>query len=701
MENQTLDLIAKLLANENINVVRAAVSTASFNIVNRTLTLPMWKEMTPTIDQMLVAHEVAHALYTTTDYITALETTLRFKNAMSYLNILEDVRVEKLIKRRYPGIRKVFNVGYKELNDMDFFDIRGHDLKSIHLMDRINLYFKVGYGVVDFSPEEKQFVDRAAALETIDQAVELARDINDFLQHQRDHHDNSKDLVDDDYDQDQDQGQDQDQPGEQSDDVVDQSPADDDLEQDQDQDQPGKQSGDTVDQSHGDNSCDQDNAPTTNTAFDNRVSELADTSTTYKYWTLAKCQFDPVVPFMTVNKTVNNRYSTGIDRSSEQKIRSFKLDTQNNVSYMVKEFEMRKAATTFKRSKTSKTGSLDARKLWAYKLNDDLFKCVTTTKQGKNHGMVFLLDWSASMKRVINDTIDQLINLVMFCQRVGIAYQVFAFTNGFITKSYKDFHSRESNYVANKNTIDVSRTRFALLELFSSKMSAVDFNTSVNNLKSSRTLQVFPLGGTPLNEALIYMYDYIEVFQKTNNVEKVSFITLTDGLGESLPASFEQRVLDPNARHYVKVRHFVKDQFTKKNIEITSESATQTNVLISMIKNRYNCTVLGFYIAGVSRSSLADTVYAHYGYNNVRDSVVDVIVDRIKSDFQTKGYGSLNNTGRDQLFIVPTSGTKVQYGQLEIDNTASSKSIASKFTRFMSAKKTSRILLNEFIGHIV
>ena len=59
------DLLARLLANENLNVIRANVSTASFDSMSRTLTLPQWKEMTPDVEEMLIGHEVGHALYTT------------------------------------------------------------------------------------------------------------------------------------------------------------------------------------------------------------------------------------------------------------------------------------------------------------------------------------------------------------------------------------------------------------------------------------------------------------------------------------------------------------------------------------------------------------------------------------------------------------------------------------------------------------
>jgi len=154
MEMKATDLSARLLATENLSVVRARTRTASFDIKSRILTLPMWKEMTPEVEDMLVGHEVGHALYTTEEYIEPIREN---RKLMGYMNIIEDVRIEKLIKRKYPGLRKRMNEGYKQLNERDFFGVKSiQDFSDLLLIDRINLYFKVGFQCgVKFTPEEK------------------------------------------------------------------------------------------------------------------------------------------------------------------------------------------------------------------------------------------------------------------------------------------------------------------------------------------------------------------------------------------------------------------------------------------------------------------------------------------------------------------------------------------------------------------
>jgi hypothetical protein len=708
---QTLDLVAKLLANEDINVVRAAAQTASFDAANRTLVLPQWKEMTPNIDQLFVAHEVGHALYTTNDYYDALDTRLKFRGAKMFLNILEDARIEKLIKRRYPGIRKVFNAGYRELNDLDFFNIRSRDLASAHLLDRINLYFKVGYGIVSFSTEEKPLVARAEQLESTEDVIQLAQDIYDFLKQEEERkaeeaaanppeeeeEEEYEEDIDSDIENDADYMDDLDT--EHSFNDLD-SPA---------YDEPGSEGQeDMYDEPPPESEADANNEPETNTAFEARVSELADINQEYKYWTLESFPYNPIIPYKVVAEEVSTYFGhEALSSSYQQDIRTFKRDTQNNVDYMVKEFEMRKAATAYKRQQTAKVGSLDMKKVWAYKINDDLFKRVTTVKQGKNHGMIFLLDWSGSMTNVIRDTIDQVINLSMFCQRAGIAYQVFAFTDANSSNDYTEWRKSKDTRTdpddeyreippAEGNVIRMYTRGFGLLELFSSKMSVSEFNTAINNLKSNRLMHRYRLSGTPLNESLAFMYDYIGEFQRKNNVEKVSFITLTDGAGSALydfpQVSYEQ--VDGLPYRRVNQRHFLRDVYTKKSREITNDSYIQTNILIEMIKERYECKTLGFFVTPTNRRSLFDAQRAHYGEISFSK------VDDIKDEFRTKGYASLMNTGRDELFLIPLANTRVQYETLKVDANANARSIATKFGKYMSTKKTSRILLNKFIGHV-
>ena len=58
--------------------------------------------------------------------------------------------------------------------------------------------------------------------------------------------------------------------------------------------------------------------------------------------------------------------------------KQFKKSAQKEVNYLVKEFECKKAADSYARASTSRTGVLDTSKLHTYQYNEDLFKKVTT-----------------------------------------------------------------------------------------------------------------------------------------------------------------------------------------------------------------------------------------------------------------------------------------------------------------------------------
>ena len=159
--------LAKLLATENLTVEHRKVTTASFDVNNRVLILPIWKTASNTVYDLLVGHEVGHALYTPNK---------PHDGDRGFVNVLEDVRIEKLMKRTYPGLRKSFFDGYHELNRDDFFGVNHEDLTKIPFIDRINLWFK-GNANIRFSPEEQVWVDRAAKTETFDEVVQLAIDL--------------------------------------------------------------------------------------------------------------------------------------------------------------------------------------------------------------------------------------------------------------------------------------------------------------------------------------------------------------------------------------------------------------------------------------------------------------------------------------------------------------------------------------------
>ena len=131
--------LAKLLATEDIIVEHKMVPSAQFNVQTRVLILPLWEKASNDVYDMLVGHEVGHALFTPDE-----EWWLDYDVPQNIVNVVEDARIEKLMKRKYLGIAKSFYKGYTELHHQDFFELNGEDVITFNLADRANLYFKIG-----------------------------------------------------------------------------------------------------------------------------------------------------------------------------------------------------------------------------------------------------------------------------------------------------------------------------------------------------------------------------------------------------------------------------------------------------------------------------------------------------------------------------------------------------------------------------
>jgi len=731
MEMKASDLSARLLATENLSVVRARTRTASFDIKSRVLTLPMWKDMTPEIEDMLVGHEVGHALYTSEEY---LEPIYAQRSLMGYMNVLEDVRIEKLIKRKYPGLRKRMNEGYKQLNDRDFFGVKQvQSFDTLLLIDKINLYFKAGFQCgVTFTPEEKVFVNRAEKTETVDEIIALAHDIYAYSKQQAEERKQQQQLEN---------PQDQEDEDDELFDDLDELDMDGDWDSEESEEMPEdmdpikkKAVSKEKNLTNDDPIPDEQLESKTQRAFQDKLEDLADESTEYKYWTFDTDYLDdPVVGYKTIlNETkapedwdmsddeINDRrmrywsqdQKDNLSSKLRKQFEQFKTDSSRTVNYLVKEFEMKKSAQLHKRAQVSKIGSLDMKKVYAYKLQDDLFKRVTSLPQGKNHGMIMLIDYSGSMNDVLEDTLKQVINLAMFCNRIQIPYRVFAFTTDYDEKKIRNetgdqYRARMNVWYEKKyqtTNLLATASRFNLLELFSSKMSTVEFNSMARRVLDVRFQwnEGYSTGGTPLNEALVWCYANIGKYIKNNQIEKMTFITLSDGEGGSLN-TYNGRLDDSysatvNGQYKrIKVKHFIRDDVTQKTYEITKHSAEQTEMILRMMKDRFGIAMLGFHICANRRRELNSVLHANLP---AFKGDATLLIEDWRKEFRANGFASVKNTGRDELFLIPQSSTVIQEGELDVKADANAKAIAKNFSKFLNVKKTSRVLLNRFVSYV-
>ena len=433
--------LAKLLATENLLIEHRNVETAQFDVVRRVLTLPVWNISSESVYDLLVSHEVGHALFTDSrDW----QKEDKWKNVPhSFVNITEDARIEKLMKRRYAGLNKTFSRGYSQLQDQDFFELEGVDFSKMSFADRANLWFKIGnyINIPINRGKEMEIINAIAAAESFDDALEAARLMNEYAKEMTPEANITSPPP---------------QEGEEG--------AEEEQEPQPQQQQSRQQSGDSDEENDNDNANEENNAnededlgnspvdeteAKTVTSLEDKLRQLASMSDSFiSYVTIPKLDLDHVIVSSDrIHEYIDRCFGDFKERfismdiedlynvTHKESYQSFKKESAKEVSYLVKEFECKKSATAYARASVSRTGVLDCSKLHTYKYNEDLFKKVTILPDGKNHGLVFVLDWSGSMADILVPTLKQLYNLIWFCRKVGIPYDVYAFTNEWNYKS--------------------------------------------------------------------------------------------------------------------------------------------------------------------------------------------------------------------------------------------------------------------------
>ncbi len=137
-----LDRFFALLAEENLTVVRRNVSTASINMHTRVITIPNYAVTDKDVFLVMGSHEVSHALNTPREWAHDEVGKIRNGEMRDCINIVEDIRIENLIRNKFPGFVGVYQRGYRKLMRTEHFSTDMWDLFNI--CDRVNAKAKLG-----------------------------------------------------------------------------------------------------------------------------------------------------------------------------------------------------------------------------------------------------------------------------------------------------------------------------------------------------------------------------------------------------------------------------------------------------------------------------------------------------------------------------------------------------------------------------
>ena len=713
--------LARLLATENLTVEHRKVTTASFDVNSRVLVLPIWKTASNTVYDLLVGHEVGHALYTpNTDH----------EADRGFVNVLEDARIEKMMKRTYPGLRKSFYDGYTELNDQDFFGVNEEDLTKIPFIDRINLWFK-GNADIEFSAEEQVWVDRTANTETFDEVVQLAIELYGRAEKIEDEKE-SEEASDD--------GEGMEMPDLSGMDIEwDNTPSDPNKQQEQQQ-QQTQPSAEKTPPIGGKNAP----SPTpldrkfdeteslTDEAFAQALETLIDDNCKeWKYLTLPEVNVDD---YIIGHKEIQNdlaehfyypkqehvvtddercRFLEYMEQQKdymEKRFFTFKKEANKSVNYLIKQFEMKKSADNYKRQATAKTGVINTNSLYKYKLTDDIFKRITTVPDGKNHGLIFHIDWSGSMTHVLLDTIKQTYNLVWFCRKAGIPFRVLAFQDAFS-------RGRGNNIGKFKAGNLYINDSFKMLELLSSRQNAKSLEESMKLVFMQvfamggyrvNASQKYQLGGTPLAEAVLCTRQLVNRMKKEESVQKVNVICLTDG--ESNPMSYVEDSTDSDyiptwydesndnlvtrsLAHQNSYVFFLRDPKTGYTKKIGTHAYHTTKEIVSFFREITDYNWIGIRLC--SKSDLGRTLR----YNEIDTRGMDI--DKMWK--KEKHFSISNQMGFSEQLYIPDRNIGEGSEEIEVKakgEVATRAELGRAFKKHMSSKMTNKTVLNKFIEQI-
>lgn len=796
------EILTRLLATENLRITYKNTVTASFNLQSREVILPNYVlECEEDVHTTFAAHEVGHALYSDLTKMNLFydkhKITLQLKDI---LNIVEDARIEKLMHRKYPGLRRTFILGYRKLQQIGFFGDK--KIKDLGFLDRLNMFFKVQLysGTrVPFTAEEEVFRQKATETETMEDCfaltLEIAQYIKDntpeekeepktkvqeealveiFLDDDKEDSEEGKSMEspeESELDEESDGEAEEDSDGGESEEDSDDEDEDEDDSVDAEENEDLKSSGSSKkkqekptepekedDKTESSEKVEeaQENQPepepkpsSTDSLVDivdsSQISVGSETSETMEKFlekfiqessvtaTTIPTVHNIILPNVsnrtglvigheTIQKYFNETYTKlnipagMLEAAFKAENRLFNKTNKTYIELLVKEFEMRKAADEHQRTRISKTGILDVNKLHSYKFRDDIFKASSIVMDGKNHGLFMLLDCSGSMSGSMSDTINQLLILIRFCQRVQIPFRVYGFVSGWdIERKYfgaskEEFHQELSSKVLVPGEIQYSDD-VKLKEYFnSSVMTPHQIESMFNNMLWSRKYYKFNLSNpedvskemndlhyhagrgeyrgprwsyseriymlpiqeslncTPLHEGLHYSRKLIVEFRKAHNLSVVNMVCLTDGDATSENYYFNQEKNEIQSARYASGHIHVTDSETKMSFT-TDLGKNLLGIHLEILKKTTGVKICNFrLVPKITPTSVCDIGIKYFGTDGPASHLKgkarqhmksNDILNEISKKMEKDGFLKIEMVdGFDETYLIEAQNTR-------------------------------------------
>ena len=703
MTTHSTDVFARLLAAENLVVIHdASAETASFDLDSRVLTLPVWDTMSGHVYDMLVSHEVSHALNTPLEgWKKELEAAgANASLVQHYINVVEDVRIERMIQAKFPGLRPDYKAGRQWMKD----NIMGDVLADVangkaHSIDHVNLFAKGMLDATDLTADEMAMYDRCYACETFDEVVTLAKE---FLAELPEKEENGGDASDGEA---QGEGQEGGEGAARDEQAEGNAQGDDNANADGEG-QDNSENAQANSEAKGDGSMESaDDAKDdgSNADSDDQRSEAAKKmdaamkglvnrkASEHQMKTLP-AMGDRMSDFLiTADEVIASKVGSTIIASdiATRNYTNLQAEQKAMVNHMVNLFNQKRSATAHKRARRAKTGVLDTVKMTNYKWSEDIFRQIKVVPEGKNHGFFMLVDWSGSMSDKIIETVKQTIMLAEFCRRVNVPFRVAAFSS--TAASYLRSGSSPEKIEGLESLFGVSLVEYLSSDLKKAdfdKAAAIFFDGAIGSTydKSSYRCSGYKfdsLGSTPLDEGIIIASERMMQMRAAGKCEIMNLIILTDGEASS-------------------------DMFTSSGWRDSTSGATATDPISGL---RFN-TVNNWETRRNSTAMALDVLRARVGDVNI----VGIYLAGNKRDYQDFWHGqrdldgaaqwdpkqrlyAANVEGYEKYFIFVTN-TKPVKGLDSVDSTDSKAKVRNALIREGKDRKDRKTFLNQLFDMV-
>ena len=698
--NKSLSIFARALATENISFsFDHSAKTASFDVENRHLVMPVWN-VSPVLQSMLIAHEISHALWTPYE---ASERLLKEAAAEGYCpktvqriaNVIEDVRIERLMKEKYPGTRRDFFLGYKEIIDTDLFEFSKMDMSKAGPLTRINLHMKwgiPGFMSVPLDEVEQEIVAEILAIETFEEVIALAKRLC------KTDHKPLRDEIN----------------------RIEKSFANGNGTESMDEQEQDITPGEGMDGLKDLGEC-----------VGRKTGEMYHSSSL----TISKITnyMDQIISTDQVDLMIANRGVYTYDVLTAY--REFVRESDSFVRQLVAQFERKKAADEIRRERPKQTGNLNLDRLHEYRTADDIFLSKIVKQDGKNHGIVFMIDFSGSMAHVLENSILQVLQLVWFCEKAKIPFEVFAFTDGVMVNdgrgaaldAYKKKHGEDDPWgdkfvyhtdpqleAVRPNSITLKGCP-KLINLASSRDSAEKRERILAGIYTAYTihkcLRPIPMGGTPTVECIMLVSQFMKDWVEKNNIQIPTLMVVTDGQ----PNGFGVQDEEAHGRsfYYMDQRHSLTVTNEVFGTVLTVDGKDYTNTMLAngviatmlaSLRTGLNARIVGMF---VGPRNLSETEYSNFcvsqkewkdAHGKPSDALSSERYKKAAAMYKEDGCIVLHeNTfpGYDAYFLIKTP--KIVKDEDAIAESGTFARIKNTFIKTMGKRNSSRVFLSKYV----